>query len=73
MDKAIKEFKTSSEFTELLDKNYATGFEDFHLDATEAFLEWTLIPSSFILQLRVPLSIVTSFVFKDRSFINLHF
>ena len=73
MDKAIKELKTSSEFTELLDKNYATGFEDFHLDATETFLEWTLIPSSFPLQLRVPLSTVTSFVFKDRSFIQLPF
>ena len=37
-DEAIKEFKTSSEFTELLDKNYAAGFKDFYLDATGAFL-----------------------------------
>ena len=28
----------SSEFTELLDKNYAAGFKDFYLDATGAFL-----------------------------------
>ena len=72
-DKTIKEFKTSSEFTKLLDKKYAAGFEDFHLDATKTFLEWTLIPSSFPLQLKVPLSTVTSFVFKDRSFIHLPF
>ena len=36
-DEAIKEFKTSSEFTELLDKNYAAGFMDFYLDAIDAF------------------------------------
>ena len=28
----------SSEFTELLDKNYAAAFKDFYLDATGAFL-----------------------------------
>ena len=37
-DEAIREFKTSNEFTELLDKNYAAGFKDFYLDATGAFL-----------------------------------
>ena len=36
-DEAIREFKTSSEFTELLDKNYAVGLKDFYLDATDAF------------------------------------
>ena len=36
-DEAIKEFKTFSEFTELLDKNYAASFKDFYLDATDAF------------------------------------
>lgn len=37
-DEAIREFKTSSEFTELLDKNYVVGFEDFCQDAIKAFL-----------------------------------
>ena len=30
---AIKEFKASSKFTNLLDRNYAAGFEDFRMDA----------------------------------------
>ena len=33
----IAEFQASKQFTDLLDKNYATGFEDFRLDATENF------------------------------------
>lgn len=33
----IKEFKTSSEFTDLLSKNYVTGFKDFLMDVVEAF------------------------------------
>lgn len=36
-NKAIREFMTSSEFTELLDKNYTASFEDFCLDSTKAF------------------------------------
>ena len=31
------EFQTSKQFTDLLDKNYAAGFEDFRLDAVENF------------------------------------
>ena len=34
---AVAEFQTSKQFTELLDKNYAAGFEDFRLDAAENF------------------------------------
>ena len=34
---AIAEFQASKQFTDLLDKNYAAGFEDFRLDATENF------------------------------------
>ena len=34
---AIAEFQASKQFTDLLDKNYATGFEDFRLDAIENF------------------------------------
>ena len=36
---AVKEFKASDKFTDLLDKNYAVGFEDFRLDAVERFHE----------------------------------
>ena len=35
----IREFKSSKEFTDLLDANYAAGFKDFHMDAIELFLE----------------------------------
>ena len=34
---AVAEFQASKQFTDLLDKNYAAGFEDFRLDATENF------------------------------------
>ena len=33
----VAEFQTSKQFTDLLDKNYAAGFEDFRLDAIENF------------------------------------
>ena len=33
------EFKTSKQFTNLLDRNYAVGFEDFKMDSVENFLE----------------------------------
>jgi len=35
----VVEFKASKEFTDLLDRNYAAGFEDFRLDAVENFPE----------------------------------
>ena len=34
---AVAEFQASNQFTNLLDKNYAAGFEDFRLDATKNF------------------------------------
>ena len=34
---AVTEFQASKQFTNLLDKNYAAGFEDFTLDAAENF------------------------------------
>lgn len=37
-DEVINEFKVSDVYTNLLDKNYATGFENFRQDAREAFL-----------------------------------
>ena len=36
---AVAEFKASKEFMDLLDRNYAAGFEDFRLDAVENFPE----------------------------------
>ena len=34
---AVAEFQASKQFTDLLDKNYAAGFEDFRLDAIKNF------------------------------------
>ena len=34
---AVAEFQASKQFTNLLDKNYAAGLEDFRLDAAENF------------------------------------
>lgn len=34
---AVAEFKVSKQFTDLLDTNYAAGFEDFRMDAVENF------------------------------------
>ena len=34
---AVAEFQASKQFTDLLDKNYVAGFEDFKLDAAENF------------------------------------
>ena len=36
-DEVIKEFKMSKEFTDLLDENYAAGFENFHMDTHQSF------------------------------------
>ena len=36
---AIAEFRASKQFTDLLDANFAAGFEDFRMDAMENFLE----------------------------------
>ena len=48
----VKEFRVSSEFTILLDKNYAAGFEDVRLGAVERFPELTsaLPNSTLVLQ-----------------------
>ena len=36
---AVAEFKSSKAYTDILDRNYAAGFEDFRIDAIENFLE----------------------------------
>ena len=38
-DDAVAGFKASKEFIDLLDRNYAAGFEDFRLDIVENFPE----------------------------------
>ena len=35
----VAEFKSSNEYTKLLDVNYAAGFEDFRMEAIENFPE----------------------------------
>lgn len=52
-EEAIREFRASSIVTDLLDKNYAIGFEDFRMDAINPFLWWILTPSSFPSWLKV--------------------
>ena len=34
---AVAEFKASKQYTDILDTNYATSFEDFRMDAIEKF------------------------------------
>ena len=36
-DNIVAEFKVSKQFTDLMDTNYAAGFEDFRMDAVENF------------------------------------
>ena len=37
IEDTVVEFKASKQYTDLLDTNYATGFEDFRMDAMENF------------------------------------
>ncbi|XP_075663060.1 uncharacterized protein LOC142632567 [Castanea sativa] len=48
-DEAVEEFRASKQFTDLLDANYAAGFEDFRMEAKEKFPEVDFSP--IILQL----------------------
>lgn len=52
----IKEFKTSNEFTDLLDENYAVGFDDFHMDTLESFpkVDFNSIKLSTIVESSLP-------------------
>ena len=60
---AVAEFKASKEFTDLLDRNYAVGFEDFRLDAVENFPEVDF--SSIKLNLNVATSSLLQTSFED--------
>ncbi|XP_075634358.1 uncharacterized protein LOC142606879 [Castanea sativa] len=48
-DDAVEEFKASKQLTDLLDANYAAGFEDFRMEAKEKFPEVDFSP--IVLQL----------------------
>ncbi|KAL4595509.1 hypothetical protein ACB092_12G096700 [Castanea dentata] len=48
-DEAVEEFRASKQFTDLLDANYAAGFEDFRMEAKEKFPEVDFSP--IVLQL----------------------
>ena len=52
-DEVIKEFKLSKAYIDLLDTNYAAGFEDFRMDMMERFSEVDFPLLSLILVLQV--------------------
>ena len=60
---AVVEFKASKQYTDLLDANYAAGFEDFRMDATENFPEVDF--SSIKLNLAVATSSLLQASFED--------
>ena len=60
---AVAEFRASKQFTDLLDTNYAAGFEDFRMDAMENFPEVDF--SSIKLNLTVAISSLIRTSSKD--------
>ena len=60
---AVVEFRASKQFTDLLDANYAAGFENFRMDAIENFLEVDF--SSIKLNLGVATSTLLQTSFED--------
>ena len=50
-ENAVAKFKASKQYTDILDTNYAAGFEDFRMDAIEKFPNVDF--SSIILNLNV--------------------
>ena len=57
------EFRVSKQFTDLLETNYATGFEDFWMDAIENFPEVDF--SSIKLNLDIATSSIIQSNFED--------
>lgn len=64
-DKAVKEFKTSNEFTKFLDENYTAGFEDFCQDASEAF------PRVDFSSIKLPIAIESSLLLASSEDVNI--
>ena len=60
---AVTEFKASKQYTDLLDANYAAGFEDFRMDGMENFPEVDF--SSSKLNLATATSSLLQTSFKD--------
>ena len=58
---AVAKFQASKQFTDLLDKNYAAGFEDFRLDAAENF------PNLDFSSIKLNLGAATSSLIQTRS------
>ena len=61
-EEAIREFRTSSMFTDLLDKNYVVGFKAFCMDAIESFPVVDFSP------IKLPIAVESSLLqtsFKD--------
>ena len=58
---AVAEFQASKQFTDLLDKNYVAGFEDFRLDAVENF------PNLDFSTIKLNLGAATSFLLQTSS------
>ena len=60
---AVAEFKSSNEYTKLLDANYVAGFEDFRMEAMENFPEVDF--SSIMLNLAAATSSLLQASFED--------
>ena len=58
---AVIEFKSSNEYTKLLDANYAAGFEDFRMEAIENF------PKSGLQSIKLNLTAATSSLLQASS------
>ena len=58
---AVVEFKASNAFTDLLDRNYAAGFEDFRMDAVENF------PKVDFSSIKLNLNVATSSLLQTSS------
>ena len=58
---AIAELQTSKQFIDLLNKNYAAGFEDFRLDATKNF------PNLDFSSIKLNLGVATSSLIQTSS------
>ena len=57
----VIEFKSSNEYTKLLDANYVAGFEDFRMKAIENFLEVNFS------SIKLNLTATTSFLLQTSS------
>ena len=64
-EEAVVAFKKSDEYKNLLDSHYATGYEDFRVDAKEAFLDLDF--DTF----KIPLTIESSLLVSSSKDVNV--